>query len=187
MPYARTGSMRRTYVRRTASPGFRGGKRLIWTYETVSLSPAGTVPNNQELANALIVQLAINDRRGITWLGCHLDLTAVPLAAPAAGTRDTLVAALVKAPLGSTTAQTDPSTIATRANLDIAWLHTWPQPYIAAPVGATQTIESHYECKVKAKRLLRSANETILLALGSQNAAQSWHVDGLISSLWLVR
>lgn len=183
MPYMRTGRPVRV-VRRSSTPGFRAGSRLIWTYETISHSPAGTVPVQDELTSTLNALLGVTDRRGYTWMGCHYQLTAVPTVA---STRDTLVLAFVRAQFTSTPAQTDPSVIATRSQLDIAGLVCWSTPYSAAPVAGTMAIEATIRGRVKAKRLLRSAQETMFLAWGSQAAAQTWHVDGIVSNLWKVR
>lgn len=160
---------------------------MIWTYETFAITVVGAVPQFTDLSQTLLVQEGLLDKRGITYMGSHIDLVATPTAAPAAGTRDSLVAGIVRANVALTTANLDPSSIAARSTHEWAWLHVWPQPYTAAPVGATQVIEARCTHKLRVKRLLREFSDSLIISFGSQNAAQTWHVDGLVNSLWMVR
>lgn len=173
-------------TRRRSSPRSRGEK-LIWTYETVSISVTGALPARIELSATLITKEGITDPTNVTYMGSHYSLNAVPQAAPAAGTRDNMVIGIVRCDNQLTNAQMDPSTIAVRDSFVWALLLDYPQPYTAAPVAAGQVTESNRLGRVKAKRIIRSKSESIFAVFGSQNAAQSWHIDGLINSLWLVR
>lgn len=185
MPYARTHVRRYPAARRASSvAGFRGGSRLIWTYETISSSIAGGAPNSLDMGSTLKTLEGITDTQGVTWLGCHMQLCAVPTVA---NTRDDLVLGIVVADVNDTAAQLDPSSIANRSGRRWAWLHNFPMPYSAAPVAGVPVPTNECYEKIKSKRILRDNFARIFFCQGSQNAAQTWHVDGLISNLWKVR
>lgn len=186
MPYARTYGRRMSSTRHRSSARQRGEKK-IWTYETVSISVTGGLPARIEISATLLTKEGITDPTNVTYLGSHYSLNSVPQAAPAAGTRDNLVIGILRADNQLTNAQMDPSTIAVRDSFAWALLLDYPQPYTAAPVAAGQVTESNRMGVVKAMRLIHSKSESIFAVFGSQNAAQSWHIDGLINSLWLVR
>lgn len=188
MPYQRSYTRRTTSVRRRSStPGFRGGARLIWTYETMAQSLTGAAPTKFVLSTTLLTQEGLSDTRGITFMGARYSLSAVPLVAPAAGTRDELFCGILCVNENPTAAQLDPSSIAARSRLDWAWLESWHQPFIAAPVISSLTVDGTRCGVIRSKRLIRQQGDQVVLMMGSQNAAQNWHLDGHISCLWKVR
>lgn len=184
MPYLR--SSRGRSRSRSMSSVARRGMKYVWTYDTIATSFNNT-PTLTDLSSTLLVQEGILDRVGITYMGSRLCLSGAALTAIAAGTRDQAVMGIVRAAQNSTAAQLDPSAIATRSLHKWAYLTNWQYPYLAAPPAANFTIEGTRIAQVKAKRAMRDNQDAIFAAFGNQNAAVTWHVDGIISSLWLVR
>lgn len=160
--------------------------KYVWTYETIASSINNT-PTATDLSSTLLTQEGILDRVGITYMGSRICIAGSALTTIAAGTRDQAVSGIVRAAQNSSAAQLDPSVVATRSLHKWAWLTNWQFPYLAAPPAASFTIEGTRIMTVKAKRLLRDNQDSIFFVSGNQNAAVTWHIDGIISSLWLVR
>src|SRR5215467_5688861 len=177
--YLRTNAPR-PVVRRGPKPSVVG----IMSEVQATIAPA----TNQAVDLGLDLQsqlgIAASSMKGYRLKRIVGDVVAVPLNAPAAGAKSILYCALVKAQEALSPNAFDPA-IATSARnqLPYVWTGAWFQPYVAAPVAASQLIEARRLVNVRRRRgrTVRSFTEVgetmffIMSTLGTEQwSVQAW-------------
>lgn len=118
-------------------------------------------------------------------------ILAVPTVAPAAGTKDVLNMVIgmynenIAVGAGSAI---DPSIASARDQYQWCWTEHWAQPYIAAPVGASQFIVADRVVRVHrrrggAVRVFRNSSDRFGILMSSPGT-ESWSVDGHLRVLF---
>lgn len=181
---------------RTGSRGFaraRGPKpSVISSITEVQSTVVGASINSTNLGAALIVDLGLS--AGVSTLkGYKLRevrgyFVSVPTVAPAAGLKGLLYLGIAKVNENLGDAFVDPALATSRDQVPWLYLTAWAQPYTAAPVGASQTIEASRYIRVAGRRrplrVMREQGDTVKLYLSSQVAGQTWAVAGFVRSWW---
>lgn len=158
--------------------------QTLWVTPGIGGTVVGGAAGAQALnmGTALISGLAVQNLKGIKLLEVRGELTVVPTVAPAAGTKDTFTAGICVANNLLTPQQMDPSLSTTRDAMSWAYYDTWVQPYVAAPVGASQVIEARHRILLRKRRggairVFRNDGDTLWLCLSSAGT-ESWSYGG---------
>lgn len=174
--YVRTGSRMPTRV---------VGPRREVQQSTIAISSTAVGPGVSSFA--LDGGLAANlggalELKGYRVKAIRLRLTAVPTIAPATAGKSTLFAGITMRNELLTNADLDPALNATRDQYAWLWYDNWPQPYTAAPVGATQIlgmerVASLRRRRGRALRVYHTQADQLTLVF-SELAAQTWSIVG---------
>lgn len=184
--YARTGSRGFTRV--------RGPKpSVISTIQEIQTTVVGAAINSTNLGSSLIADLGLSAGQS-TLKGYKLRevrgyFVAVPTVAPAAGLKGLLYLGIAKVNENLGDAFVDPALATSRDQVPWLYLTAWAQPYTAAPVGASQTIEATRYIRVSGRRgrplrVMREQGDTVKVYFSSQVAGQTWAVSGFVRSWW---
>lgn len=181
---------------RTGSRGFarpRGPKpSVISAIQEIQSTLAGPLIQSTNLGAGLIVDIGLNAGQS-TLKGYKLRevrgyFVAVPTVAPAAGLKGLLYMGIAKVNENIGDAFVDPSLATTRDQVPWMYLTAWAQPYTAAPVGASQTIEASRYIRVvgrrgKPLRVMREQGDTVKVYL-STAGTETWAIAGFVRTWW---
>jgi hypothetical protein len=115
-------------------------------------------------------------------------IVAVPTVAPGATAKDMLTIAMGITNEHVAATSQRPDQVFTVDEYPWMWLEDWYQPYIAAPVGASQVIEARRLVRIKKRRggpvrVYRADGDRFTMALSSPGNVESWSVQGRLRIL----